>query len=390
MRALRSPLALAFLLLLLATAVAATPTNVIVMIGDGMGPQHELAARYYSGGALAWDSAPYQGQMTTGSLSGITDSAASATAMATGNKVTDFVISQAPDGSAYPTSLEHHKGLGKATGLVTTAFIEDATPAAFGAHAPTRFFYPDITNDYMTQTRPNLLMGGAFGGGIGIDPTIAAAGGYTVVQDRAGMNALDITMETHVSGQFAPVSSLPFEWDYSVGNNTFYDTKPFLSEMTQFALDFLSQDPDGFFLMIEQEKIDEGGHLANSDPNKLIKNIFATLEFSAAVQVVLDWIALRPDPTDTLLIVTADHETGGLAVTQDNGAGNLPGHTWAHSNHTGVPVNVYAWGQNGNLVTGTIDNTDIYGITVPEPGTVLLGVVALVALRRRAAGALSR
>ena len=371
-----------------ATAAGAAPTNVIVMIGDGMGPQQEQAARYYSGAPLAWDSATYSGQMTTDMLpsgtppSTITDSAASATAMATGNKVTEFVISQDPGGAAYPSSLEHHKGNGKSTGLVSTAFIEDATPAAFGAHAPNRFFYIDIAADYLNDSRPNVLMGGTFPG-LGIDPTNAAAAGYSVVTDRAQMNALDITLPTHVSGQFAP-TSLAYEFDYAQGSNNFYDTQPFLSEMTQFSLDFLEQDPDGFFLMVEQEKIDESGHGISSDPDKLERNIFATLEFSKSVQVVLDWIAARPDPSDTLLIVTADHETGGLQLTADNGVGNVPTHTWEGENHTGIPVNVYAWGPNGQLVSGTIDNTDIYGITIlPEPGVAMLGALALLALARR-------
>lgn len=368
------------------------PRNVILMIGDGMGPAHVEAARLYQGAPLSFESAPHQALMTTWAIDTqgnpvITDSAASATAMATGQKVRNAAISVAVpgDNSELETSLEIWSDAGKRTGLVTTSYIEDATPAAFGAHNLARFFVDDIADDYLVRSRPNLLLGAVNGTGIGMDPVKAAAAGYTVVETRAELLNLDLDAETHISGQFG-LDTTGWEYDYAQGSSNEYDTVPLLSEMTSAALSFMDRDPDGFFLMIEQENTDAAGHLSNADPDKTGRDVFAALELSAAVQTVLDWIALRPDPSDTLLIVTADHETGGLQVLGDNGAGQLPDVSWAGTSHTNTPVGVYAWGPNAELVTGVLDNTDIFRLTtVPEPSTGLLvgmGLLALYTWRR--------
>jgi alkaline phosphatase len=368
----------ALLLLVLATTAAGgAPHNVIVMIADGMGPEHTAAARAYKGAPLVYESAPNSAQMTTQAVnfSGdlvTTDSGASATAMATGRKVIFTVISKAIPGdqSDLETSLEYWQDRGKRAGLVTTSYIEDATPAAFGAHTISRIFTPEIATDYLNETRPNVLMGGIAVPNLGMNPTDAAAAGYTVVQSRAELAALDLMTETHISGQFVgtnPASSdgaMPYEFDYEIGLDDGYDTLPFLSEMTSSALSLLSQDPDGFFLMVEQEHTDRSGHLNDIPGNhKIERNVFASLEFERSVQVVLDWIGQQQNPEKTLLVVLADHETGGLEVVQDNGAGNFPTVTWQGNDHTDTLIDVFAWGENAHLVSGLIDNTDIHRIT---------------------------
>ncbi len=330
-----------------AEIVPGGPRNVILMIGDGMGPGHVEAARLFLAGEIVFDRAPYQAEIATyAANSSITDSAASATAMATGKKVNNGVISMAIPGDAaeLTTSLEIYRDMGKATGLVTTATITHATPAVFGAHAPSRGDVDDIASDLLGQSKPNVLLGG---GGQGMTVEDAAAAGYTVVTDRDGLLALDTDAEAFISGQFG-TTYLPYEFDG-------LDDLPHLSEMTATALDVLENDPDGFFLMVEGGRIDHAGHA-----NDIERNVRETVEFAGTVQSVLDWAAAR---TDTLILVTADHETGGLTVVTDNGPGNAPDVTWTTTGHTGVNVPVYAWGPGAEAIGGVIDNTDVFALT---------------------------
>lgn len=333
-----------------AGVMQAKPKNVIFLIGDGMGPEQVKAAGIYAYGApgtLSFESLPFQGELTTYSAnSSITDSAAAATAMATGFKVNNDVISMAypGDGSELETLLEYYKSLGKRTGLVTTTYVEHATPAAFGAHEPSRSNYTQIASDYLTQTQPNVLFGGcAYTSG-------ADSYGYIEVFDRAGMQALNTDTVDRVSGQFGS-SYMPYEYD-GLGS------LPHLSEMTATALDILDKDPDGFFLMVEGGMIDQACH-----SNDLIRSIYETIEFSNAVEVAIEWAAGR---SDTLILVAADHETGGLAVTANNGAGVLPSVTWAGTGHTAANVPAYAWGVNAELVSGVMDNTNTFGVVVSD------------------------
>ncbi|HYW78458.1 MAG TPA: alkaline phosphatase, partial [Thermoguttaceae bacterium] len=207
--------------------LSVAPKNVILMIGDGMGPEQVKAANYYAGGDLVFETFPYQGEVTTAPFDGsIPDSASAATAFATGQKVNVGVVSVAlpGDGSDLPTSLEYYQGLGKATGLVSTASMTDATPAAFAAHAASRANETEIADDFLTQTRPNIILGG----GSAFDATGDSE--YTVVTNTAEMQALDLDAETqHISGQFDS-GNMPYEYD-GLG------LLPHLTEMTATALD---------------------------------------------------------------------------------------------------------------------------------------------------------
>jgi alkaline phosphatase len=338
------------------------PRNVIILIGDGMGFEQVKAAGVYQNGvagSLAFEALPYTGELTTYSADyPAPDSAAAGTAMATGVKVNDGVVSMAypGDGRELETSLEFFKARCKSTGLVTTVYATHATPATFGAHEPSRDNLSQIAQAYLNQTRPNVILAG---GGNGLSPSSAAAAGYTVVTTRAQMQALDTETATMVSGQFS-TGVFAYEYDYAIGQSTFFDTYPHLSEMTQTALDILDNDPDGFFLMIEGGLIDYAGH-----DNGLPANIYETLEFEAAFQTVADWAAAR---TDTLVIVTADHETGGLTVLQNNGQGNWPTVSWSTTDHTAANVPIYAWGPNAEMVGGVMDNTHVHAVSTANAG----------------------
>ena len=328
-----------------------SPTNVIFCIGDGMGFEKVKAASMYAQGktgTLSFEAFPYQGEVTTHSADSlITDSAAASTAMATGLKVDNGVISTAlpGDGSELYTLLECFKDQGKSTGLVSTTFITHATPAAFGAHEPKRGNLAEIAEDYLNQTRPNVLLGG---GGNGMAEEAAEAAGYTVVTNRNELLSLKAENVERVSGQFGD-TNLPYEFD-GLGD------LPHLSEMTATALKILTKNPTGFFLMIEGGRIDHAGH-----SNDIERNVYETLEFSRTVQVAFDWAKGRED---TLIIVTADHETGGLEVLENNGMGIFPTVSWSTGGHTTTNIPVYGWGANAACISDVMDNTDFFNLVM--------------------------
>lgn len=191
LRIARFILVLAFVLFSFRAAFA-EPRSIILCIGDGMGEQEVRAASMYaygSTGKLVFEQFPHQARIRTATVYGrITDSAAAGTAMATGKKVKRGVISLATSGSskALQTILEKFEAMGKSTGLVTTSYITDATPAAFGAHEASREYRKRIASDYLKSSRPNVLLGG---GGKGMTPERAMQAGYRVVTNAAELEA---------------------------------------------------------------------------------------------------------------------------------------------------------------------------------------------------------
>ncbi|MGC9453464.1 MAG: alkaline phosphatase [Phycisphaerae bacterium] len=364
------------------TSSAEQPRNVIILIGDGMGFEHVKAAGMYANGAagtLSFESMPYTAEMTTHSAdNAVTDSAAGGTAIATGYKVNNGVVSVArPANDQYAfgedmqTLLEYYKARGRATGLVSTSYISHATPATFGAHQSSRNNYTEIIDDYFDKSRPDVLMGGAKY----VTGERATSAGYTVVTDGSGLAGLDPDTADRVWGQFGG-DHMPYEYD-GLG------ALPHLSEMTAAALSVLEKDDDGFFLMVEGARIDHASH-----SNDLERAVTETVEFDNATQLVLDWAQGR---TDTLVLVTADHETGGLKVLENNGEGEFPSVSWSTTGHTGDRVPLYAWGRNAEHVSGVMDNTDLFEVaTVPEPATMSMAAVmsvgGLLMLRRRGTG----
>lgn len=329
--------------------------NVIFFIGDGMGYAQVQAARSYAGAPLSFEGLPHQAQCTTYSAdSSVTDSAAAGTALATGYKVNNGVLSLAlpGDGRELETLLEYFKKKGKRVGLVTTTYVTHATPAAFGAHESARGSTTGVANDYLYQTKPHVLFGG---GGYGMTVTASRAVGYDVATNTASFNGLNPARE-FLAALFGS-NNLPYEAGYLSGGYPY----PHLEQVVAKALDALDDDPDGFFLMVEGGEIDHACHSA-----LLPEAVHETLHFSSAVETALRWAAGR---SDTLILVTADHETGGLIFLQDNGAGYYPGVAWSTGGHTGANVPVYAWGKKAERVSGLMNNTDMFALcaSVDEP-----------------------
>jgi len=345
------------LVFLCCASALAGSANVILFIGDGMGPEqvHATGAFAYGvGGTLSFEQFPYDAEVTTrNATGGITDSAASATAMATGFKVNNGVLSLAIPGDGRPltTLLERAQAEGRMTGLVTTTEITDATPAAFAAHEESRLNTVAIAENMLHETRPNILFGG---GSSGLTPADAEAAGYTVVTTESELAALNTEAVSYVSGQFGP-TDIPYIVD---GRGAL----PGLVAMVEAALDILDNDPDGFFLMVEAGRIDDACHEHN-----IQKTVYEVMELSEAVARAQAWAEGR---MDTVILVTADHETGGLRVVSENGVNQLPTVSWSTSYHTTTNVPLYAWtgwpalgsiGASGT-VRGVVDNTDFVDI----------------------------
>ncbi|MEP0548358.1 MAG: alkaline phosphatase [Rhodothermales bacterium] len=283
------------------------PRNVIVMIADGFGPASATLAREFSGAPLAFDEILRGVVRTASSSSRVTDSAASATSYASGVKTYNGAIGvdslQRPVG----TVLEAAEARGMATGLVATSRITHATPAAFAAHVPYRGAEDEIAAQMVAQGVDVILGGGrrhfvpGDAAGVRTDGrdllAEARAQGVAVVEDRAGFEGVT---ETPVLGLFA-ADHLDYEIDRT--------DQPSLAEMTRTALALLDGDEDGFFLLVEGSRIDHAAHA--NDP---VGHVHDILAYDAAVRVALDFA--RADGR-TLVLSTADHETGGMTLGRD-------------------------------------------------------------------------
>ena len=337
-------------------AGADPPRTVILCIGDGMGPEHVRAAGLYlngKAGTLSFEAFPAQGLIRTRAADNpITDSAAAGTAMATGHRVNNGVISvQLPgDGHALTTILERAQHAGKRVGLVTTTELTHATPAAFAAHTPSREQRAAIARDYLQRSKPDVLLGG---GGAGMIADDAKAAGYTVVENRAELQDARRRRDIRLCGLFGP-GNMPYEYDDHIGIARAYTTFPHLHEMAMTAIDLLQESPNGFFLLVEGGRIDHAAH-----DHELERNILETVEFNRTVRLIIEWASGRDD---TLIIITADHETGGMAITGKSDRGEFPDVTWSTPNHTSVDVGVYAAGTGASLFIGSHDNTDLPGL----------------------------
>jgi alkaline phosphatase len=394
--------------------------NVILLLGDGMGDSEITIARNYQVGAagrLAMDTLPLTGAYTTYAVQKanptlpdyVTDSAASGTGWATGNKTYNGAISVLPNGTPVPTILELAKKAGYSTGDVSTAELQDATPAVLASHVVSRdcrgpqSMAPCPTNakenggagsiaEQMIALAPDVLLGGGkqyfdqvvqagpFQGKTVVEQ--AQAGDYQVVTDAAGLSAVNASKP--VLGMFAK-NNMDLEWvgptPTAAGtpsatcatNAARTATQPHLVDMATKALDLLDKKSrnqrKGFFLQIEGASIDKQDHAANP-----CGQIGETVAFDAAIKTVLEYQHKHPD---TLVVVTADHghtsqivETGstttgvtatlrthdGADMTISYATTVFPG----SQQHTGTEVRIAAGGPQAANVLGVTDQTDLF------------------------------
>jgi alkaline phosphatase len=301
---------------------SAGPKNVILLIGDGMGPNQVQAARLMAGDELAMDRLdPSSVTVTTHNISGgIPDSASTGTALATGFKTENGNISMAADDeTVLPTSMELARDNGMATGIVTNTYVQDATPGVWLAHAPSRDGRSIAAQQAVAgmdvllgSGRYYMLPKGTRGGSRTdgrnlIDEMVAD--GYTYVDTLDELNAVR-DPRVGLLGIFGSI----WTTEYVLDRDDDPQGAPTVVEMAAKAMDVLSGDRNGFFLVVEGAYTDWSGH--NRDIGGVVSEL---LEFDSVVQLALDRFG---GDGETLIIATADHETGGL-VFVDNDDANL-------------------------------------------------------------------
>ncbi len=322
--------------------------NVVLLIGDGMGLSQVSAALLHNGNKLNLEQFTTIGFHKTHSGNDlITDSAAGATAFSCGVKTYNGAIGVDMDTLPCFSILEEADSRGYATGLIASSTIVHATPAAFIAHQPIRINYEEIAEDFL-KTDIDLFIGG---GKRYFDRREKDERDLYLELQKKGYIVSDYYREPlngimpHNKRNFAYFTADKHPLTYSAGR----DYMPYATAM---ALSFLRRKSEkGFFLMVESSQIDWGGHA--NDGSLIVDEM---LDFDKVVETALKFA--RKDG-ETLLIVTADHESGGLALNPSPETGQAS-YAFTTNGHTAAMVPVFAYGPGAELFSGIYENTDIY------------------------------
>jgi alkaline phosphatase len=417
----------------------ASPRNVILMIADGCGYNHIVAHSLYQHGATndpVLDSLPYRFAQSTYPANGHgydpthwerhdfayptlypTDSAASGTALATGVKTHNGIVGMGPDRTTVlVNAVERAESTGRSTGVVTSVYFADATPAAFVAHSSSRTAYSAIAQQILLTSALDVLMGcghplyDAAGQAcvanydlIGGESTWAALNAGTagadadadgeadpwhLIETRAAFQALmtgdtpsrvcGIPQVARTLQQKRPGDALAAPYAVPL-----LESVPSLREMALGALNVLDADRDGFFLMIEGGAVDWASHAHQT--GRMLEEM---ADFVSSVAAVTDWVDTHSSWRETLLVVTADHETGyvwgpgsnpGWLDLHNNGAGAVPGLMWNTDSHTNSLVPLFARGNGAHVLAALADQNDpVRGAYLDnaELGALLLELLA--------------
>lgn len=316
--------------------------NVILLIGDGMGLAQSYAAYLANDKSLSMYTMPYTGlSITSCADREVTDSGAGGTAIATGHKANYKAIGLDKNNISHPSLLKIAKQYGKSTAIVCSCDLTHATPAAFVANVKNRDLQEQIALSYLEEYCDIALGGGAERftskgrkDKLNLIDSLAKRG-YAVVYSQDELSKCE---SEKIFGLFAE-GHLP-EASKRGGVMQQYMLK---------ALEQLDKNPNGFFMMLEGSRIDMEAHL-----NKYDAMVEETLDFDRCVAIALDFAKRKGN---TLVVVTADHETGGLTLPAK---GSKTKDKWTTLNHTGVPVPIYSFGPGAENFTRVMQNTDIF------------------------------
>ena len=317
--------------------------NVILMIGDGMSLMHVYSAWTCNRGKLWLENAQYTGLSKTWAVNKlITDSGSGGTSLATGHKTVYHAVGVDPEGKPLTTLVDVAKSLGKDAGMAVTCRLWDATPCDFCCHNIDRDKEQELVGDY-----PESGIDYVFGGGAKFFTNRKDGRNIFNELEQKGYHVAR-TWDDNVNWTSSKVFCVPFDVDTPLPD----ERGDLLARASLKGIELMNKNKKGFFMMIEGSQLDDYGHF-----NQLGMLMKETLDFDQTIGKVMKWAA---EDGETLVVVTADHETGGLTlVNGDKQEGRIEC-CFSTKDHSGAMVPVYAFGPGSENFTGIMENTDIF------------------------------
>ena len=319
--------------------------NVIYMIGDGMGLPQVFATMLATGKEMTFQQFPYTGIVDTRSASNdITDSAAGGTALACDKKTKNGMVGMDADTLPMVSVLDAMADQGKSTGVVVTCYSGHATPADFYAKVPNRKMYEDIAMQLAESDKINVMIAG---GRKHFDHRSDSINLLDRMENELGWKVYDTLADIDTTCMKYAVLAAKGHMPKAP------ERGDFLPEGVKTALKTLKQNEKGFFLMVEGSQIDFACH--EHDSANMVEE---TVDFDKAVKIALDFAKADGN---TLVVVTADHETGGLTMIDPQGHYSNVSFNYSTYSHTCLPVMIYAYGPGAEQFTGWMQNCEVKG-----------------------------
>lgn len=318
--------------------------NVILMIGDGMSLMHVYTAWAANRGKLWLENAQATGLSKTWAVKKlVTDSGSGGTSLATGVKTVYHAVGVDPEGKPLTSLVDVAKELGKDAGMAVTCRLWDATPCDFCCHNIDRDKEEEFVGDYPTSGVDFVFGGGA-------QKFTNRKDGRDIFKElqKKGYHVSRTLDDFFAYDKNSRIFAVPYDKDTPLPD----ERGDLLARASMKGISLMNQNKNGFFMMIEGSQLDDYGHF-----NQLDLLMKETLDFDQTVGEVMKWAA---KDGETLVVVTADHETGGLTLVNGNKEEGRVECCFSSKDHTGAMVPVYAFGPGAENFTGIFENTDVF------------------------------
>lgn len=318
--------------------------NVILMIGDGMSLMHVYTAWAANRGKLWLENAQATGLSKTWAVKKlVTDSGSGGTSLATGVKTVYHAVGVDPEGKPLTSLVDVAKELGKDAGMAVTCRLWDATPCDFCCHNIDRDKEEELVGDYPTSGVDFVFGGGA-------QKFTNRKDGRDIFKElqKKGYHVSRTLDDFFAYEKNSRIFAVPYDKDTPLPD----ERGDLLARASMKGISLMNQNKNGFFMMIEGSQLDDYGHF-----NQLDLLMKETLDFDQTVGEVMKWAA---KDGETLVVVTADHETGGLTLVNGNKDEGRVECCFSTKDHSGAMVPVYAFGPGAENFTGIFENTDVF------------------------------